>query len=75
MSIAVLVSADTKIGTKQIPAPYFRRNKDDTFSMFLRSNRSKLYRSYIEEISKLYRRKDDSGIYLASSWILVESCE
>jgi hypothetical protein len=27
-------------------------------SIFLRFNRSKLYRSYIEEISKLYRRND-----------------
>ncbi len=31
---------------------------DENSSIFLRSNRSKLYRSYIEEISKLYRRNE-----------------
>jgi hypothetical protein len=74
MRIAVLVSVGTKIGTKQVPTSYYSRKKDGISPMFLRSNRSKLYRSYIEEISKLYRRKELSGIYLVSSWIFVGSC-
>ena len=71
MSRAVSVrsmSGSLQTGNIKVPYSYFLRNKDDMSSIFLRSNRSKLYRSYIEEISKLYRRNELSDRKLADSW-------